>query len=171
MATKKWEYLVSSEFEIRKIIASHYLSSCDTIIDIGAFRKKLPIKHNATLHSIDPLVSIDNAFHGTFSEWVASSPYIHGKVGVALLGFDFEGQDDEYKSLVEFIKKVDIIVVEFAYDFEPSRLQVERLLKDVDLVEHSSIFLELPPVQTEGFPVFNKRKIHIAERSNNVICR
>ena len=48
MATKKWEYLVSSEFEIRKIIASHYLSSCDTIIDIGAFRKKLPIKHNAT---------------------------------------------------------------------------------------------------------------------------
>jgi len=159
----RWEYLVSSEFEIRKIIACHYLHDCDTIVDIGAYRKKLPIKHNATLHTVDPLETIDGAFHGTFSQWLDSSPYMHGKIGVALLGFDFEGNEKDYKLLVEFIKKIDVLVVEYAYDFEPSVLQVKKLLDDIDLIHHSSFFLDLPDVHTEGFPLFNRRKMYIAE--------
>lgn len=168
MDTKKWEYLVSSEFEIRKVIACHYLRDCETIIDVGAFRKKLPIKHNATVYTIDPLKTINNSFHGTFSEWVDSDPYIHGSVGMALLGFDFEDNQNEWDYLVRFLSKVDILVVECASEFGPSTNQLNRLIMDLSFsfVREAKFVLNLPNVEVDGFPVYNLRTMIILRKVN-----
>lgn len=166
MNTKKWEYLVSSEFEIRKVIASHYFQNCDTVIDVGAFKKKLPITHNATLHTIDPLGTIKDAFHGSFGDWVDSLPYIHGHVGMALLGFDFEGDENEWNYLINFMGCVDILVVECATEFGPSTNQLNRLIMDLSssFVREAKFVLNLPNVEVEGFPVYNLRTMVVLRK-------
>jgi hypothetical protein len=164
--TKKWEYLISPDFEIRRIITSHYLSDCDTIIDVGAYKKKLPINKNATIHTIDPLSTINRAFHGTFSEWLESSPYLHGKIGIALLGFDFEGNEKEMNDLFQFLKTCHAIVLEYAILHEPSRMQIQEVINQVvDYFDISStIHLDLPKTQYDGFPTFAERVIYVLKR-------
>lgn len=166
MSAKKWEYLVSPGFEIRKVIASHYLENCETIIDVGAFRKKLPIKHNATLHTIDPLSTIKDAFHGKFSDWLNSDPYVEGVVGVALLGFDFENDQNEWDCLLGFLERVDTLVVECATEFGPSMSQLNKLILDLgnSFVRETQIVLNLPKVETDGFPVFNLRTMIVLRK-------
>lgn len=166
MSEKKWEYLISPDFEIRKIITSHYLSDCDTIVDIGAYKKKLPISKNITIHTIDPLSTIDRAFHGTFSQWLESSPYLHGKIGVALLGFDFESNEKEMVDLFRFLKTCHVIVLECAILHKPSLLQVQEAMKylvdDFDI--SSTIYLDLPKTEYEGFPTFAERVVYVIKR-------
>jgi hypothetical protein len=166
MDTKRWEYLVSPQFNIRKVIAVEYLKDCETIIDVGAFKKKLPIKHNATLYTIDPLETISEAFHGKFSDWIKSEPILYGKVGVALLGFDFEGDDYEWEHLVSFLQNVDVIVLECATEFDSSMSQMNKLLLDLHSIfaREARFQLDLPDIDIDGFPVFNLRTINILKR-------
>jgi hypothetical protein len=162
----KWEYLISDEFEIRKVIAAHYLKDCDTIIDVGAYKKKIAITHNATIHTIDPLKTISGAFHGTFSEWLDSSPYIHGRIGIALLGFDFESNTKETENLFSFIKKCDTIILECAVLYKESIVQVQQVIdyiyNDFDIL--SKIYLDLPKIESAGFPVYSERVMYNIKR-------
>lgn len=166
MVYPKWEYLISDEFEIRKVITAHYLKDCDTIIDVGAYKKKIDIKHNATIHTIDPLETISGAFHGTFSEWLDSSPYIHGKIGIALLGFDFESNIKEINSLFSFIKRCDTIILECAILYKESLNQVQDLINHIhdDFNIVSTLYLDLPKVESVGFPTYSERIIYVIKR-------
>lgn len=159
----RWEYLISDEFFIRKIIASHFLSKNDVVIDVGCYKQPLPII-DKKMHIIDPLASVEGAFHGTFKEWYMYNPVTPHNTGVALLGFDFENNEEEYQCLIRFLQKVQTIVVEYAEEFEPAVHQTNRLLRDVPLKVTTMISLELPAIEIDGFPVYNKRKIIILER-------
>ena len=159
---KRWEYLLSEEYEIRKVIAWHYLKNCDVCIDIGAYGKPIPYIKN--IHSIDPLATMSDSFHGTIGQWIEEFlPKLSGTVGVALLGFDIEG-DGEYEKLLNFLKNVDVIVLECALEFEPSVQKTNDLLKNINHKVESVINIELPPIQEEGYPPFSKRKMYILKR-------
>ena len=160
---KRWEYLISEQYKIRKIIASHYLSSCDNVIDVGSYGEHLIGIDANKLHSIDPLMSIPDSFHGTFSEWLSRNQNLYGTIGVAILGFDIEG-DGEYEELLSFLIGVDTIVLEYAMEFEPSVQQSKHLMSQIPHKVETVINLELPEVKTEGFPTYSKRKITILKR-------
>jgi hypothetical protein len=159
----RWEYLISDDFYVRKIIASHYLSKNEVVVDVGCYRQPLPI-YDRELHTIDPLNTIDGAFHGTFKEWYMHHSNIQKTIGAALLGFDFESNEEEYQCLIRFLQKVKTVVVEYAEEFEPASHQVARLLKDIPLDITTRISLQLPMVEVDGFPVYNKRQMIILER-------
>ena len=159
---KRWEYLLSEQYDIRKVIAWHYLKNCDVCIDIGAYGKPIPYIKN--IHSIDPLATMSDSFHGTISQWIEEFlPKLSGTIGVALLGFDIEG-DGEYEKLLSLLKISSTIVLEYAVDFGPSNQQSKDLLERIPHKVETVINLELPNVETEGFPTYSKRKIIILKR-------
>lgn len=166
MDTKRWEYLSSSEFNIRKVIAAHYLNECDVVVDVGAFNETLPVNTNVELHSIDPLSTIDNAFHGTFSEWLPTFKNNEKKIGVALLGFDFEGDDEEFSSLVSFLSSAHLVVLEYATLFKPSQDQVGKVLMNVHKYFDIGVAfnLDLPEIVCDGFPTYHNRVMYILTR-------
>jgi len=159
---KRWEYLLSKEYEIRKVIAWHYLKECDVCIDIGAYGKPIPYLIN--IHSIDPLLTMEDSFHGTVGEWIDQIfPTVSGTVGVALLGFDIEGEG-EYEKLLQLLKNVEVIVLECALEFEPSVQKTNDLLNNINHKVETVINIELPPIQEEGYPTYSKRKMYILKR-------
>lgn len=160
---KRWEYLVSEKFKIRKTIAAHYLSSHDNVIDVGSYGEHLIGIDFNKLHSIDPLRSIPDAFHGTFCEWLRKHKTLNGTIGVCLLGFDIEG-DGEYEELLSFVKKSDTIVLEYPVEYEPAIHKSHDLMSKIPHKVETVINLELPEVQTEGFPTYSKRRIFILKR-------
>lgn len=159
----RWEYLISNEFYIRKVIAAHYLKNCNVVVDVGCYKQKLPI-YDGILHSIDPLGTVDGAFHGTFKEWYMNNIHVKSGTGVCLLGFDFSNNEEEIQCLLRFLQSTDVIVLEHAFEFEESSEQCEKIMNNIPHKISSWFIMDLPRISVPGFPVYGKRKMYILER-------
>jgi len=157
----KWEYLITPEYSVRHRIAEYFVDSFDLVIDIGTYKKELNI--NSKLHSIDPLKTLPNTFHGTVFEWFKTynEELIDTNYAVVILGCHIEGDDDEISTVINLIYNSKISVIEFPIDHQPSLNQFNTILfKSGKKIIHKIDFT-FPLVGTPGFPeLYNKRVLY-----------
>lgn len=157
----RWEYLITPEYSIRHRVAEYFVENFDLVIDIGTYKKQLNI--NSKLHSIDPLKTLPNTFHGTVFEWFKkyNQELINTDYAVVILGCHIEGDDNEISTVIDLIYNSKISVVEFSINHYPGVDQFNTiLLKSRKKIVHQIDFT-FPSVGTPGFPeLYNKRVLY-----------
>jgi hypothetical protein len=157
----KWEYLLTHPYQARLRLAEHFLLGCDVVVDVGSYVYQLDLPEDTNLVSLDPIGSIPNSIRATASEWwTLNKP--RGRFGLSCLGFAIEGPKYEWDAVLEMAQAADVVVVEWATEYEPLWGEPATLLVGKRTVFHAA--MTLPDTPTPGFPVFEKRMIMVGEK-------
>jgi hypothetical protein len=157
----RWEYLVTHPYQARLRVAEHFLLGCDTVVDVGSYVHQLDLPEEIDLVSLDPLGSIPNSIRATASQWWALNRP-QGRFGLSCLGFALEGEKYEWDAVLEMAQAADVVVVEWASEYEPLWGDPATLLVGKRTVFHA--VMTLPDTRTPGFPVFPKRVMVVGEK-------
>jgi hypothetical protein len=146
----EWKYLYSESFQIRNVLAAHYVRACRTVVELGGW--KTPIdrfltgRHQAVF-VVDPFIreyeSADlngdacriRHIRGRFQDvwWQIAHPREYGLV---MLGLELQDlSEEDFRVLCDLVDNARTVVIEFPSTWEPSRAQYERLRAQTHLVE------------------------------------
>lgn len=155
----RWEYLASRPYQVRLRVAEHFLNGYTTVVDVGPYHHKLVLSDTETYVCIDPLGTVDG-WRGTVSEWWDKHGFESG-FALCCLGLALEGDRAEWDALVEMSQKAEMVVVEWAADFQQPYGNPMMLTAGRRTVFHASF--TLPDTQTPGYPVYPRRHMVVAE--------
>jgi hypothetical protein len=156
----RWEYLVSKEFQLRQYICEYYLDDVDYVFDIGAYKKTFS---REGVIALDPLKTMPDSFHGTLSEWCLGND-IPNNFAVVVMGLHIEGDDVEMQTLINLIKKANVVLIEYPINHKPSVDQFDRILEECNLKSNTIVDLTFPDPQTEGYVPYLNRRLTVLER-------
>ena len=125
----EWAYLTSPAFQLRYVLAAHFVHACPDVVEIGGYKTpidKFLTGYHTSVTALDPLVQF------------YSGKYLNGKpcyvqhlpipfqdynnyplkdYGLIALGMHIQG---ELGVLYELVMRSAVTVVEFASDFTPA---------------------------------------------------
>jgi hypothetical protein len=150
----RWEYLNTSPYRVRHVMAAHFMVGLSSVVEVGAFRVPCPIPG---VVAVDPLGVTPGAFHGSVAQWVDQHDW--RPEGVVALGLDLESgdADREFAALAELVDGARVSVLECAVEHANGRVQMGRLVAGREVV--ADIGLSLPQVDVEGFRVYGQRRM------------
>ena len=140
---KTWKYLNTRAFSTRYILASHFLSECRSVIEIGGSVTSIDQFLTGDQESVvvlDPLIEEShsdclrgkpcrvNHVGARFQDvdWVIPSGADYGLV---MLGLELVGlEPHHYSILYELVNRAKLVVIEFAPSWSFSREQFEMIL-------------------------------------------
>lgn len=125
----EWKYLLSEPFQVRHVLAAHFVRDCDHIVEVGGY--KLPITwfltagQHKSITVIDPLVTplVSDRHNGYVctvrhvATEVQLMPIPESKFGLVALGLNVRGDPRHF---YEMVACAEIVVLEFPPDFDPS---------------------------------------------------
>lgn len=153
----RWEYLSVNPFDVRYVIAEHFVSDFPEVVDVGTYKRELNLKKK--LWCVDPLGSTDG-FRGTVAEfWREFNP--SGPYGVVCLGFDLQGGQAEVDAMVELCQGADRLVLEWATEYEQPVIAPSFLVDRRRLL--ADIHLDLTAPNVPGHPVYSLRQLQVWE--------
>lgn len=164
----RWNYLSSSSFLVRQIIAAHYLKDLPIIIEIGGWKN--PIRSFLT-HPYEQTINIDPLIENREEEKIFDyqedyrnfefGPYIRKSYGLVCLGFELPCS----LKLIHLCNKAEKLIIEYPSNHDPSIDQFELLRPYLKLKLDLHLKLDLRGNHFEdikySFPVFPYRTLHI----------
>jgi len=155
----KWEYLLTNEYKIRFAIAEHYLSKCESVVDIGSYKYKLNIPNR--LYCVDPNDTISDAYIGNISDWWKDIGKHLQTFGMCFLGCDIH-DEKELSVIYEMRDRASTIVLETSIDHNVGM----NILNNFSQWKcpSTTIELNLPNILTDNmveYPVHMKRRFLI----------
>lgn len=140
-------YLLSEAAQARYVLAAHYVSDCEKIVEIGGFKTPITKFLTTTPKSILVLDPKIEEFH---TDYLYGSPCQVDHIATTFQRFDFNlqkysyglvllgcsikhfGDEEETKNtqwtkLVDLVDRAQITVLEFAVDWAPGRDTVDAL--------------------------------------------
>lgn len=155
----RWEYLASHPYQVRQRVAEHFLNGLANVVEVGPYRHTLNLPDTTNYWCIDPLGTV-GGWVGTVSGWWDEHGFQSG-FGLCCLGLALEGDRTEWNALMEMSQKAEMVVVEWAADFQqpfgdPMTLTVGR-----HTLFHAT--MTLPDTKTPGFPVYPRRHMVVAQ--------
>lgn len=164
----EWKYLYSKPFQIRYVIAAHYLKDCPSIIEIGGYKSPItdflshPFKQ---VVSVDPLIEPrreQRILHAkedfrTFN----FTPYTKDPYALVILGLDLP-MDMKLYYLAAGARR---LIIEFPPKHPPSKLQFDTLVESLGLNIELKVGLDLSGNDfgdlTGSSPVFPHRELYV----------
>ena len=158
----RWEYLVTKEYKLRHYISKYFLDDVDAIIDVGAYKTRIDWDN---VIAIDPLMTMDDSYHGTVSQWVKEPFYFKiENCGVMALGLEIEGDENEWNTFIALMEECKTAIIEFSKDHQPSVQQAQYILDNTSKEIKMEIDIAFPEVETAGFKPHANRKLIILKR-------
>ena len=145
--------MVQDPYTVRHRIAEYFVADCSQVVDVGVYKCWLDV--SGELYEIDPLNTV-GGFVGSVADWWQKYNDMSG-FGLVVLGMAVEGGEVDRAALLEMAKVASVVVVEWAKDYVNPLVSPEELLSGRDIV--LTLDMELPMLDTPGYPVFNKRRM------------
>lgn len=160
--------MYSEPFNVRGIIAAHYLKDCPNIIEIGSY--KSPITDFLT-HRFEQVVCIDPLIEPLQKKKILHvredyrffdfKPFINRPFGLVMLGMDLPF---DFK-LFHLAASAQRVIIEFPPKHTPSKQQFEVLQKTSRLRIELSVGFDLADNDfgdlSNSSPVFPKRHLYV----------
>ena len=152
---KIWEYLIESPYTLRHLIAEYFLSESKNVIDVGTYKRKLNV--NGNLFCIDPLMTLDDAFHGDVEMFIEDNE-IPEDFDLCCIGCDIEGGEDQWNAFLKLFTKSKIAVIEYPVNMELSHSRISNDLTKIKNI-FVDIYLDLPSIEVDSLiPPNTKRR-------------
>jgi len=171
---REWSYLTINSFQVRHVIAAHYLRECPHIIEIGGYRTPIT---NFLTHDFEQAVSVDPLIEPKQTPTVLHAqedfrffdfkPYLTKPFGLVLLGMDLPF---DFK-LLQMAASAKIVVVEFSPAYLPSQAQFDFLSQTIHFQIHLKIGLDLSDCGWEetqnSYPIRPHRLLYVLNNIEN----
>lgn len=148
---------MSHPYQVRHRVAEHYLSGCETVVDVGTYKVPLRLP-DSKLVCIDPLGVTAGAEVTDVATWWVSNRPMSG-FGLCMLGFALEGSSVQFQAVLEMAEAASVVVVEWAADYVHQFGHPATLTVGKQPVFQGSF--TLPETPTAGFPVFARRHMAV----------